>query len=305
MAYSKAGGMGQRRKKRMIFYSLLMIWPVIWWLVFYLYLNLDNILKAFSTFNGDTYEWFGLNNFKNVLYNLFHEEVLIYALKNSITVYFIGFFAGLMLGQIFSFYVYKRLFGTKFFRTILFLPSIVPAIAFVLCFKQITDRVIPFISLNYFDKPMDGLLSSSATAFPTLVFYFFWQSFAGSTVIYSNAMTNNVDPSIVEAALLDGTNAIQEYFYITLPLIFPTMQIFIISDIGAILGNGLNLYSFYGDAADPQNYMMGYYTFTQNLNSTSATVPYLAALNLIIGIAPLPLIYLVKGLTDKKIDSMI
>lgn len=304
MSTKVKGGMGERRRKRLIFYSLMIIWPVVWWLVFYLYLNLDNIVKAFSTYNGRTYEWCGIQNFVNVFRSLLHEEVVVYALKNSITVYFIGFGAGLLLGQIFSFYVYKGLAGTKFFRTILFLPNIVPAIAFVLCFKYMTDRAIPFISLHFFDKPMDGLLSSSDTAFPTLVFYFFWQSFAGSTVIYSNAMMNNVDPSVTEAALLDGATAIQEYFYITLPLIFPTMQIFLISDIGAILTNQLNVYSFFGNSADPKTYMMGYYTFVQNLQSTSATVPYLAALNLVIGILPLPIIYLVKGITDKKIDSM-
>ena len=52
---SMKSGMGQRRKKRLIFYSVLMIWPVIWWMVFYLYLNLDNIAKAFLTYNGTVY----------------------------------------------------------------------------------------------------------------------------------------------------------------------------------------------------------------------------------------------------------
>ena len=304
MTTKAKGGMGERRRKRLLFYSLMIIWPVIWWLVFYLYLNVDNIVKAFSTYNGRTYEWYGLQNFKNVFYNLFHEDVLVYGLKNSIIVYFTGFGAGLLMGQIFSFYIYKGLIGTKFFRTVLFLPSIVPGIAFVLCFKYMTDRVIPFISLRFFDTPMKGLLSSSDTAFGTLVFYFFWQGFAGSTVIYSNAMMSNVDPSVTEATLLDGATAIQEYFYVTLPLIFPTMQIFLISDIGAILGNQINLYTFYGPSADPKAYMIGYYTYVQNLQSTSATIPYLAALNLVIGILPLPIIYTVKGLTDKKIDSM-
>lgn len=299
----KKSGMGQRRKKRLIFYSLLMIWPIIWWLVFYLYLNMDNIAKAFSMYDGTKYVFYGLNNFKHVINNVFHEEVLKYALRNSIIVYFTGFIAGLMLGQIFAFYVYKKLRGTKFFRTVLFLPMIIPGIAFVLCFKYITDRVMPFISLRYFDHAMDGLLSSSKTAFPTLVFYFFWQGFAGSTVIYSNAMTNNVDPSVVEAALIDGITALQEYFHITLPLIFPTLQIFLISDIGAILTNGLNVFSFFGESADPQVYVMGYYIFKENLRSTPFTIPYLAALNILVGLIPMPIIFTFKKLTDKKIES--
>lgn len=301
---SVKNGMGERRRKRLIFYWTLMVWPIVWWFVFYLYLNFNNILRSFQTYDGDKYIFNGLNNYVNVIKGVLHEEVLRYAFKNSIIVYFVGFIAGLAIGQIFSFYVYKQLRGSKFFRTVLFLPSIVPSIAFVLCFKYITDRVIPQISMLYFNTSMEGLLSSSDTAFVTLVFYFFWQGYAGSTIIYSNAMKNNVSPSIVEAAMLDGTTALQEYFYITLPLIFPTLQIFLISDIGAILTNQLNVYSFFGDSADPKTYMMGYYIFKENLKATSSTVPFLAALNILVGLVPLPIVFLLKKLTDKKIESM-
>lgn len=297
-------GMTQRRKKRLIFYSLFMAWPIIWWLVFYLYLNIDNIVKAFSVFDGTKYSFYGLNNFKNVLHNAFHEPILKYAFKNSFIVYFTGFFAGLALGQVFAYYVHKNLVGTKFFRTILFLPSIIPAIAFVLCFKYITDRVIPTLALQWFDISMEGLLSSTKTSFGTLVFYFFWQGFAGSTIIYSNAMTSNVDPSVTEAALLDGCTAMQEYFHITLPLIFPTLQIFLISDIGAIMTNGLNVFSFYGEGADPQTYVVGYYIYVQNLKATAYTTPYLAAMNLLVGLIPAPIIFTLKKITDKKIETM-
>ncbi|MBP5466009.1 MAG: sugar ABC transporter permease [Clostridia bacterium] len=301
---SVKNGMGERRKKRLIFYWTLMIWPIVWWLVFYLYLNFTNIVRSFQVYDGTKYVFNGLNNYVNVIKGVLHEEVLTYAFKNSIIVYFTGFIAGLAIGQIFSFYVYKQLRASKFFRTILFLPSIVPGIAFILCFKYITDRVIPQVSMMYFNKPMEGLLSSSNTAFGTLVFYFFWQGYTGSTIIYSNAMKNNVDPSVVEAALLDGTTALQEYFYITLPLIFPTLQIFLISDIGAILTNQLNVYSFFGDSADPKTYMMGYYIFKENLKATSSTVPFLAALNILVGLVPLPIIFLLKKITDKKIEGM-
>ena len=294
-----------RKTKRTIFYALGMIWPVIWFLVFYVYLNSSNIVQSFLTYNMDTmsFQFYGFQNFVNVVKNVANEYVLRTALQNSITVYFIGWVAGFMVGQLFAYYVYKKFPGSRFFKVILFLPGIIPGIAFILCFSYITERLIPMLALDYFGVQMDGLLSTPSTAFGTLVFYKFWTSYSGSTIIYSNAMLNNINPSIEEAARLDGVNPLVEYFTIVFPLIFPTMQIFIISDIGAILGFDLNLYAFYGESADPSIYMVGYYVFKENLNATHATRPYLAAMNILIGLVQMPVVFLVKHFTDRYIDK--
>ena len=293
-----------QRFKKDSFYWILMIWPIIWFLVFYVYLNSSSVIYAFMQFKDNKYVWNGLNNFKRVFTGFFSDPVLSIGLKHSFLVYFFGFFAGLFLGQLFSFYIYKAFPFSKFFRTILFLPSIIPGIAFVLCFKYITDRVIPNVYNKITGNFMEGLLSNPDTAFQTLVFYFFWVGYAGSTVIYSNAMKNNIGDEMIEAALMEGLTGIKEYFYITFPLIFPTMQIFILTDIGAILTNGLNIYSFYGESADPSIYMVGYYLFNENLHSSSFTIPYLSALNIIVGLIPVPIVFLVKHFTDKYIDNL-
>ena len=294
-----------RRTKRLIFYSIGMAWPVAWFLIFYVYLNSSNIVQAFLNYDiaTDTFHFYGFKNFVNVIKNVSQEYVLRTALKNSILVYLIGWIAGFTVGQVFSYYVYKKFPGTHLFKVMLFLPSIIPGIAFMLCFTYITDRLYPMVASRYFGMQANGLLSDPSTAFPTLVFFKFWTSYAGSTIIYSNAMTNNIDPSLQEAARLDGVNPITEYFYIVFPLIFPTMQIFIISDIGCILGFDLNLYAFYGEDADPSLYMVGYYVFKENLHATDVTRPYLAAMSLLIGIIQMPVVFVVKHFTDRYIDK--
>lgn len=300
-----ANGKLTRKQYRIIFYTVGMIWPVIWFIVFYVMLRVTNIASAFLKYDVETltYQFYGINNFINVITNVVHEYVLRTALKNSIIVYFIGWIAGFTLGQVFAYYVYKKFPGSAFFRVVLFLPGIIPGIAFVLCFRFITERLIPTIAYQNYGVIMDGLLSSPSTAFWTLVFYKFWSSYAGSTIIYSNAMRNNINVSVEEAARLDGVNPIQEYFKIVFPLTFPTMQIFIISDIGCILGFDLNLYAFYGESADPSIYMVGYYVFKENLNATNINRPYLAAMDIIIGLLNMPIVFIVKKFTDRYIDK--
>ena len=81
------------------------------------------------------------------------------------------------------------------------------------------------------------------------------------------------------------------------------MQIFIISDIGCILGFDLNLYAFYAESADPSLYMVGYYVFKENLNATDVTRPYLAAMSILIGVIQMPVVFTVKHYTDRYIDK--
>ena len=293
------------KKKKAAFFYALSIWPIVWFLVFYVYLNSSSIIYAFEKYDIDSnkFVFAGFENFKRAIFSFSGEEILENALKNSIFVYFFGFVAGLAVGQLFAYYVYKKLPGSKFYRTILYLPGIIPGIAFMLCFKYISDRFIPSISELWFNKPMEGLLSNSRTAFGTLVFYFFWQSYGGSTVIYSNAMNSNINVELVESAQLDGANAWQEYFYITFPLIFPTMQIFIITDIMAIFSNQLNAYSFYAEGADPKVYRVGYYLYKENLHATNYTITYLAAINLLVALVATPISYVIKYFTDKLIEK--
>ena len=94
-----------RKTKRTIFYILGMAWPVVWFLVFYVYLNSSNIVQAFLTYDIEAakFSFYGMNNFVNVIKNVSQEYVLRTALKNSILVYFIGWIAGFTVGQIFSY----------------------------------------------------------------------------------------------------------------------------------------------------------------------------------------------------------
>ena len=85
--------------KKDSFYWILMIWPIIWFLVFYVYLNSSSVIYAFTRFADNKYVWNGLENFKQVFTGFFKDPVLSIGLKHSVFVYFFGFFGIKLVGN--------------------------------------------------------------------------------------------------------------------------------------------------------------------------------------------------------------
>ena len=91
-----------------------------------------------------------------------------------------------------------------------------------------------------------------------------WKEFGYSAIVYVAAMTN-IDPTLYEAAGMDGANRLKKILYITLPGIVPTIVLMTTLNMGKILSGGFdqvfNLYSplVYqtGDIIDTYVYRMG------------------------------------------------
>lgn len=91
-----------------------------------------------------------------------------------------------------------------------------------------------------------------------------WKEFGYSAIVYVAAMTG-IDPTLYEAAGMDGANRLKKVIYITLPSIVPTIVLMTTLNMGKILSGGFdqvfNLYSplVYrtGDIIDTYVYRMG------------------------------------------------
>jgi putative aldouronate transport system permease protein len=62
-----------------------------------------------------------------------------------------------------------------------------------------------------------------------------WQTTGWGTILYLAALTN-IDPTLYEAAMLDGANRLQQTLYVTLPGIAPTIVTLLILNVGWVLG---------------------------------------------------------------------
>lgn len=230
------------KNKKLIFYILMFAPLVLQVAIFYLYVNVSNIGLAFLEYDKNLKSHFtGLDNFSFVIKELFSPQH-IGMFGDTFLIYACLVFIAMPIGMIFSFYIYKKMLMSEFFRVILFLPQIISAVAMTAIFQ-----IFAIDGVGQLTGVDGGLLGGFGpnTTMATLIFYTLWMGFGGNILLYCGAMSG-INESIVEACHLDGCGTVQEFVYITLPSIYPTIITFILIDIAGIFTNQLNLYTFFG-----------------------------------------------------------
>lgn len=302
----KEKGFLSAKKRDILFYCLISAFPLLQFSIFYLGVNVNSFLLAFKSYDAFTgvMTWVGFDNIVEALRAMTSQYELVTAAKNSIIAYVCGLVVGVPLALLFSYYIYKKKFLGGFFRVILFLPSILSAIAMSVIFYYFAERALPAYIDLIFGTEIRGLLSNQNTAFGVLVFYTYWIGFGTNTLMYSGAM-NSISESVVEAAELDGATPFREFLSITVPLIYPTIVTFLVVGVAGIFTQQLNIYSIYGTGAETYLYTFGYYLYRATSIGQQADYPFLSSLGLLMTIVAAPLTLLVKYLLEKfgpKVD---
>ena len=270
--------------KKLIFYIVCFALPIIQFLIFYVGVNFQSILLAFQKYDGKTTSFYFDKqdlwvNFKKVFEELTETNTLLIALKNSLILWGATSIIGTVAAVFFSYYIYKQKGTGRFFRFILFIPSILPAILLAIVFKLFTGDVIPVL----FDAPK-VLEAAPDVRFTAVVFYTVWIGFGTQILLYTGTM-EQISPAVIEAGQIDGVTPMKELWYIVIPEVIPTIGTFLVAGVAGAFMNQANLYNFYGQTASSDNYTLGYYMFSMvqkniELGYGEAFYPYASAVGL-------------------------
>lgn len=290
------------KKRKLLFYILLMAWPVLQFSVFYIGVNFNSILLAFKqvdVLDYTKYAW-TFDNFRN----WFADSALLKELTSAILVslesYVIMLVVSVPLGLLFAYYIYKKSLFSGVFRVLLFLPSIISSVVLVSVYINFTDFVVPEVLGGLGIKMETALLSSARTRYATVMFYNVLVCFGTSTLMYSNKMTS-ISPEIIESANLDGATGFREFWNIVLPLTFPTLSVFLVTGIAGIFINQYNAFTFFGTTVYSEVQSLGYlmYVRTYTAKQNVAEYPMIAALGIMLSAVAIPLTFLVRWLLQK------
>lgn len=303
--------MNKQRKKirrgKDIFYWSILVFPILQFMIFYVGVNLNSFVLAFQSFDykGNGFSFVGFENFFTNFLDVFKEfeeaQYLQDAFKNSILVFGVSLIVGLSLALLFSYYIYKKSALSKFYKVILFLPSVISSITLVIIYKYFAEDAIPEIILRITGKEIQGLLSNPETEFGAILFFTIWTSFGIQTLIYSSSMSA-ISNEIVEAAKMDGITPLKEFLLIDIPMIAPTIGVFVVSSTATIFVNQMNLFNFYGGGASNYNiWNIGYYMYARIAapETTLADYPFYAAFGLVMTFITIPITFLVRHLMNK------
>ena len=117
-----------------------------------------------------------------------------------------------------------------------------------------------------------------------------WQGLGWSSIIYLAALTN-VDPQLMEAAVVDGANRFQRVWNVSLPALMPTISIQLIFSISGIMGASTEkTLLLYNEATYEVGDVIGTYVYREGI--LGGAFEYTTAIGLLMSIVSLVLITL-------------
>jgi len=244
-----------RKKKRTTYgmstvpLHLMLLLPVLVTFV-YSYLPMAGVVIAFQKYDITLgissfwkSQWVGFDNFRRI----FSDSDFTRALANTLTIA-IGKMATLFVFPIFITLLLNEIMMDrvkKGIQTLIYMPHFLSWVILAGVIKDIlgTDGLINYL---FFQNSPIYFLGNAKMFQPLLIITNLWKEFGYSTIIYLAAITA-VDPSLYEAAMVDGANRFKQTWHITLPGMMPIIVLSAVLSLRGILGAGFdqiyNLYS--------------------------------------------------------------
>jgi putative aldouronate transport system permease protein len=285
---------------------LIVIPPLLFFILFK-YFPMINTVLAFKDYNvikgiwGSS--WVGLKYFQ-----LFFENPVFWTLIKN-TVYVSGYLllAGfpipiilaLMLNEIrngrFKRMVQLISFAPYFISTVIMVSIIMLLLAPRLGFVNIALNYFGFDSVNFLGEP--GMFRS------IYVWSDIWQTAGYTAVIYLAALAG-VDPTLYEAAKVDGASRLQKIRHVDLPGIMPTITIVLILNVGNVMAIGFEkVYLLQNKLNIVNSEIIATYVYSVGL--LNANYSFATAVGLFNSVINLILLVMVNGLARRISNNSI
>ncbi len=210
-------------QKSLMIIAFLII-PLALLITFSFYPAVRLIFYSFTSWDGlsNQYPWVGLANYKAIFTN----PQLFGAFLHNFS-YFIGGLVQNVVALYFAILLNSKIKGRNLFRSILFVPYIMNAVAIVFIFKFMyqdqgaLDLLLSWLGLSSWQQDWIG---NDALVNWSLAFVSMWEFFGFNMVIYLAAL-QSIPGELYEAAMLDGAGRFKTMLYITIPNIRSIIQI--------------------------------------------------------------------------------
>lgn len=233
--------------------KVLLIWSAVFvaYGILFCYIPLGGWVMAFQNYKPKTgllhSKFVGLDKFEF----LFSDQTFLKVIRNTlgmgvlnlVTTFFMAILFAILLNEI------RSNIAKKSVQTISYLPHFLSWIIVTgilhdaLSSTGIVNEVL--MNLHIIDQPI-SFFSHPALFWPIVAFANVWKETGWNAIIYLSAITS-IDPSLYEAAAIDGAGRWDKIRYITLPGIRPTIMILLLMNIGNVLNAGFEVQYLLGN----------------------------------------------------------
>ncbi len=299
--------------KRNLFIASLLIVPMLHFLVFWLYINIETISLAFMEwdFFSNTYKFAGIDNFieqfRQIKERPEHLNMFINAFR-AIPINLACLVLAVIIGYAFS----KHIRGEKVFRVIFYLPSMISIVIQTLCYRYMfaynpgmlegpAAELLRMLGVNY--NGWETALSDPVVInriWWLISIFCVWAS-AGINIILMASAMSRIPESVIESAKLDGVGFWRELFQIHIPLIMPTISVFLINSMMAVSAFYIQPMLLTGDITGPGGAYntVGWYMFNMAPIAQDSDMPLISTVGFILTVLVSILVIVVKNITDR------
>ena len=306
-AATKAKAVRKSRQERKFFWKgMLFASP---WLIGFVCFTILPVCLAFyysftdyNLFNDPA--WVGFKNYKE----LFQDQYVWLSLGNTMYIVIlaplIGMVVSLALAMLLN---QKNVPGLPFFRTVFYLPSLVPVVASVMLLTWLLNGHYGLVNqiLGFFGIEGPAWLTDPRYTKISLMIMDAWR--CGGTMIIYLAALRSVPVSLYEAAELDGATGWKKFFRITIPYISPTIEFnLIMSMIGSFqyFTQGMLLTGVSGNqvAGGPSNSLLFYCLYLYQNAFSFFKMGYACAMAVVLFIIIMIATMLARKISDRMVN---
>jgi len=191
-------------------------------LIFTAYPLITTVYYSFTNFDGITFppHWVGLDNYKTLFTN---DPQYWPAVANTIWWAAFSVPLSILFGVVLALLLNLPVRGIGIYRTLFYLPSMVPAVGSTLLFLWLFNPSGGLVNgiLGALGLGQPGWFSDPTWAKPALLIQSLW-GLGGGMIIYLAGL-KDIPGELYEAAAIDGAHALRRLVHITLPLLTPTI----------------------------------------------------------------------------------
>ena len=243
-------------------------------------------------------EWIGIDNYVR----MFTSDVL-YGKSLGVTAMYIGMRvpSWIIIGLLLAMLINRDIPGIRFFRTALYLPTIIPLAASAIIWMWMLNPQVGF--LNAWVRTNLGVilpnwLNDTTWALPAIVVLGIWQ--IGQTMMIFLAGLQEVPSQLYEAADIDGANGLQKFRHITVPMMTPI--IYFNTVVGVISAFQVFGAAFIMTAGGPANSTLFYILYLYRRAFQFLEMGYASAMSVVLVAIVLALTVLIMRTSDSWVQ---
>lgn len=199
---------------------MFLLLPGVFILVFTIIPAVTAMVLSLTNYNVFTpVKWMGFNNY----IRLFQDSNFWNAIRNTVKYWLLVTPALSVLAILLAVLVNQKIKGISIYRLIFYFPVLVSVVVTAMLWRWMFqgDGIINYAISLFGVEPVKWLTSRSAVL-PSLAIVTIWQGL-GYYMLFYLAGLQSISTELYEAAGIEGAGFWKQQFYITLPLIRPTM----------------------------------------------------------------------------------